>query len=145
MRGLHSPARVEDKSPTPDTMRAVVDSLMEWLAQPGRDTLRRAFTVYILRVLLPSRAPCVAVPEVANLLELNTMLAETVLDWKRQWLEEGLTKGKTKALIRLLARRFGPLPDWVAQRAEGASIEQLDTWFDRALDAATLAEVFGGH
>ena len=109
----------------------------------------RPSPVCILRALLHSRAPGVAVPEVANLLELNTMLAETVLDWKRQWLEEGKAEGKAQgkaeALIRLLARRFGPLPDWVAQRAEGASVEQLDTWFDRALDAATLTEVFGGH
>ena len=109
----------------------------------------RPSPVCILRALLHSRAPGVAVPEVANLLELNTMLAETVLDWKRQWLEEGKAEGKAQgkaeALIRLLARRFGPLPDWVAQRTEGASVEQLDTWFDRVLDAATLAEMFGGH
>jgi hypothetical protein len=45
-----------DKSRTPDTMQAVVGGLMEWLTQPEQDSLRRAFTVYILRVLLPSRA-----------------------------------------------------------------------------------------
>jgi hypothetical protein len=44
-----------------------------------------------------------------------------------------------------LTRRFGPLPEWVAERAKGASVEQLDIWFDRGLDATTLTEVFGGH
>jgi hypothetical protein len=90
-----------------------------------------------------------AVPQVANLLELRTMLAETVLDWKRQWLEEGKAEGKVEGkaetLNRLLTRRFGPLPEWVAERAKGASVEQLDIWFDRGLDATTLTEVFGGH
>ena len=49
------------------------------------------------------------------------------------------------ALQLAVASSTSPLPDWVAQRAEGASAEQLDTWFDRVLDTATLAEVFGGH
>ena len=150
-----------DKSLQPDTIEAMLGSLMEWLSHPAQDSLRRAFTVYILRVLLPSRAPGVSVPEVANLLELRTMLAETVLDWKKQWLEEGkaegkaegmaegkatgVAEGKAASLERLLTRRFGPPPDWVAARLKGAPVDQLDTWFDRALDAATLTEVFGGH
>jgi hypothetical protein len=33
----------------------------------------------------------------------------------------------------------------VAERLSEGTLEQLDTWFDRGLDAATLAEVFGGH
>ena len=142
-----------DKSRTPDTMQAVVGSLMQWLTQPEQDSLRRAFTVYILRVLLPSRAPGVAVPQVANLLELRTMLAETVLDWKKQWLEEGEAKGQARGeakgkrdtLTRLLTRRFGPLPEWAASRLSAGTGEQLDVWSESVLDAATLAEVFGGH
>ena len=85
-----------DKSVSADTMQAVVESLMAWLTQPGQDSLRRAFTTYILRVLLPARAPGITLPQAGNLLELRTMLAETVLDWKRQWLEEGMAKGKAE-------------------------------------------------
>ena len=43
-----------DRSRTPDTTRAVVGSLTEWLTQPEQDTQRRAFTACILRDLLPS-------------------------------------------------------------------------------------------
>jgi uncharacterized protein YjbJ (UPF0337 family) len=86
-------------------------------------------------------------------LELRTMLAETVLDWKKQWLEEGKAtgraegkaEGKAESLSRLLTRRFGPLPDWAKVRLGEATIEQLDDWFDRALDAGSLTDVFGGH
>jgi hypothetical protein len=134
-----------DKSVQPDTMQAVVGSLMDWLTAPAQDSLRRAFTVYILRVLLPARAPGAPIPEVANLLELRTMLAETVLDWKKQWLEEGKAEGKAESLSRLLTRRFGPLPAWATVRLGEATVEQLDTWFDRALDAGSLTDVFGGH
>ena len=45
----------------------------------------------------------------------------------------------------LLTRRFGPLPEWVAHRLSTGTGEQLDAWSDRVLDAANLAEVFGGH
>ena len=138
-----------DKSLNPDTMQAVVGSLMRWLIHPGQDSLRRAFTVYILRVLLPARAPGVEVPEVADLLELRTMLAETVLDWKKQWLEEGKAEGKAEGklevLHRQLNRRFGPLPAWALARLQAASADQLDQWTDRVLDAPCLAEVFGEH
>ena len=58
---------------------------------------------------------------------------------------EGKLEGKLEALTRLLTRRFGPLPEWVAERTKGASAEQLDIWFDRGLDSTTLTEIFGGH
>ncbi len=57
----------------------------------------------------------------------------------------GLSKGKAELILRLLTRRFGTPPDWVAPRLQAATPDQLDTWFERALDATTLAEVFGGH
>ena len=54
---------------------------------------------------------------------------------------EGEARGRAESLKRLLTRRFGPLPDGVSQRINGASIEQLDAWFDRVLDAASLGGV----
>ena len=47
---------------------------------PEQDSLRRAFTVWIKRVLLPGRLPGVHLPEVGNLLEIKTMLAESVIE-----------------------------------------------------------------
>jgi hypothetical protein len=58
---------------------------------------------------------------------------------------EGRLEGKLETLTRQLTRRFGPLPEWVAERLIAGTGEQLDAWSDRVLDAATLAEVFGGH
>ena len=44
-------------------------------------------------------------------------------------------------------RRFGALPAWAEERLAQASLEPLETWGDRLLDVATLAEVLGhpGH
>jgi hypothetical protein len=65
--------------------------------------------------------------------------------WMAEGKVEGKLEGKLETLTRLLTRRFGPLPDWVAERLNDGTLEQLDAWFDLGLDAATLAEVFGGH
>ena len=55
----------------------------------------------------------------------------------------GLAKGEAKSLIRLLERRFGPLPAAVKARVDGADLDQLDVWIDRVLDAKNLNAVFG--
>ncbi|MDR2260606.1 MAG: DUF4351 domain-containing protein, partial [Azoarcus sp.] len=52
-------------------------------------------------------------------------------------------QGEAKMLARLLARRFGPLPEWAEVRLWQANRAQLESWFDVALDAGSLAEVFG--
>jgi len=56
--------------------------------------------------------------------------------------ELGKIKGKAESLLRLLHRRFGPLPANVEPMLNGAKGEQLDAWFDAALDAPSLEAVF---
>jgi predicted transposase YdaD len=56
--------------------------------------------------------------------------------------EKGVEKGQRELLLRLLVRRFGTLPDSVTRRVAGASSEEIERWFDRAVDAASLDDVF---
>jgi hypothetical protein len=55
---------------------------------------------------------------------------------------EGEQSGEAKALRRLLQKRFGPLSEDVLARLQAASIDELELWLDRALDADSLAGVF---
>lgn len=55
---------------------------------------------------------------------------------------EGEQSGEAKALRRLLQKRFGPLPEALLARVHSASVDELEQWLDRALDADSLAEVF---
>ena len=55
---------------------------------------------------------------------------------------KGKAEGKAEGLTRLLTRRFGPLPDPIATRIAEAELDQLDGWFDTAIDAPTLEAVF---
>ena len=58
-----------------------------------------------------------------------------------QWAEDYRREGAISLLERQLTRRFGPLPSEVITRISGASSEEVETWCDRLLDAASLAEV----
>jgi hypothetical protein len=60
-----------------------------------------------------------------------------------QGLEQGLAKGRAALLTRLLARRFGPLPDSAQSRLAAASIEELDAIGERVLTAQSLQETMG--
>ena len=54
----------------------------------------------------------------------------------------GEAKGEAKVLLRLLERRFGPLPESVRARIASADIDSLDLWVDPLHGAPSLDEVF---
>lgn len=64
-------------------------------------------------------------------------------------LEQGLEKGQREAsaaiLLRLLRRRFTRVPVAQQERIKAASLGTLERWFDRAVDAPTLADVFAAR
>jgi flagellar biosynthesis/type III secretory pathway protein FliH len=100
------------------------------------------------------------IPEVNDLEEVETMLAERVVEWTEKWkmegLQEGLQKGLQKGrvegrvegrsavLLRQLTKRFGSgiLGSEVQERLRTADPEQIDLWAERILDAKTFDEVF---
>jgi hypothetical protein len=57
-------------------------------------------------------------------------------------LMQGRAEGEAYALRRLLQKRFGSLSEDVLARLQAASIDELELWLDRALDADSLAGVF---
>jgi len=45
-------------------------------------------------------------------------------------------------IVRLLNRRFGELPSWVAETLNSALPERLEQWSENILFADTLEQVF---
>ena len=159
-----------ENSRAPEDIQRVVECLVIWLDAEEQGSLRRAFTVWIRRVLLPGRLPGVELPEVRNLQEVRSMLAERSRNWTEEWkregmkegLEEGLKEGlkegvkeglkqgveqgaqqgRAQMLKRLLKKRFGALPGEVLQRIDTASASELDAWGENLLDSGTLDDVF---
>ncbi|MDP3534590.1 MAG: Rpn family recombination-promoting nuclease/putative transposase [Halomonas sp.] len=82
-------------------MLAVLGTLVEWLKAPEQTGLRRAFVVWIRRVLLPSRAPEMELPDFTDLQDLHEvhdMLAERIKKWPEQWEERGRKAGRQETL-----------------------------------------------
>jgi hypothetical protein len=52
--------------------------------------------------------------------------------------EESEARGHAKALLRLLDRKFGPLPSHVTDRVLRASMQDLEKWTDGVMDAKSL-------
>jgi hypothetical protein len=127
---------------------AVIDLLNDWLA--GRPELKRTFALWIRALLLRRSKHTLVLPQVRDLTELKMTLAEKFDQWAEQYKregrqegrQEGRLEGETLLLQRLLVRRFGPLPAGVVARIAAATVEEIETWGDRVLDARTLDEVF---
>lgn len=78
--------------------------------------------------------------ECESLEELSVMLAETVEQWKVEWMARGKAEGLSESLMRILTKRFGA--GNYAIKLQGASFEQLEMWLDRAIDADSVEAVF---
>lgn len=57
-------------------------------------------------------------------------------------LAQGRLHGEAAVLMRMLSKRFGPLPDTIVRRIEAADTPMIERWVDRVLDARALGEVF---
>ncbi len=61
---------------------------------------------------------------------------------REEGLQAGLRAGAQRILLRLIAQRFGPAPDWVQDRVTQAGLETLERWTEAALEARSVEAVF---
>lgn len=72
------------------------------------------------------------------------MLRETVMEWTREWEQNGVQKGEARLLMRQLELKFGALRPEDQARIDGTDAERLLSWGERVLTARSLDEVFSG-
>ena len=109
--------------------------------------------MWLYRVFSPRHPLGIELPDLSILLENETMLAESVEKWTEQWKKQGQVEGRVEGrvegevavLARQISKRFGPLDEQTTARLKSATLDQLDIWADRILDAPTLQAVFDGH
>jgi predicted transposase YdaD len=161
MRNLVAALFRLENSREPEDVVRILEALIEWLQAPGQADLRRAFVGWFRQVLIPRRMPDAEIPEIEDLQEFRTMLAERVKEWERQWMRKGLQEGRQKGLqeglqegrqegrqeggaeflLRLLSRKFGPLDAGIRQRIAQADTDRLLEWAERVLTAERLEDV----
>jgi flagellar biosynthesis/type III secretory pathway protein FliH len=96
----------------------------------------------------------ILLPQIDDLQEIKVMLAERLEEWAHSYIAEGkqvglqegelngLQKGEMLALQRLLAKRFGVIPVEIVTLISQAPLEDIQRWFDRAIDATKLSDIF---
>lgn len=145
----------------PMQLAPLVDKLANQLKAPQNTELRRAFAVWINRVVLRRFNPKGDLPDTQDLPEVQHMIGERIDIWKEQLIEQGMLAGKLEGmqqgklegklegqaelLRRFLIRRFGILPVGVEAQISAASLEQMESWFDQSMDAPSLGAVFTQH
>lgn len=130
-----------ENSRTEQEIQGVLVHLIDWLKDPKQTNLRRAFTVWFNRVLLPAKAPDAHFTELNDLNEVNTMLAERVKQWTKEWKQEGLQEGRqeeaTKLFLLLLESKFGTVNQPLQEKVRNASPELIETWTKQIFQATT--------
>jgi hypothetical protein len=131
-----------ERSRTPEALNQPAEQLARLLAGPEMMDLRRAFNSFLRESLLPGRFPEATIPAMLELEEMRPMLRETVMEWTREWEQNGVQKGEARLLMRLLELKFGPLKPEDQARIDGADAERLLAWGERVLTARSMDEVF---
>jgi predicted transposase/invertase (TIGR01784 family) len=134
-----------ENSRTEQEIQDVLVHLIDWLKDPKQTSLRRAFTVWFNRVLLPTKAPNAHFTELNDLNEVHTMLAERVKQWTQDWLQEGLQKGRqegrreeaSKLFLLVLESKFGQINQHLQEKVRTATPELIETWTKQIFQAKT--------
>jgi hypothetical protein len=116
-------------SRTREDMQGTFQSLCEQLADPVHSPLLRDFSRFAawqLRRHLNDPS----IPDITNALEVQRMLAESDLWWKK-WQREGEIRGERKMLRIFLEQSLGPLPERAQRRLESASEGELERWAEQ--------------
>jgi len=134
-----------ENSRTEQDIQTVLRHLLEWLSAAEQTSLRRAFTVWLNRVLLPRKMPDSQLTEFNDLREVETMLAETVKKWTIEWENQGVVKGlqqgrqeeAAKLFMLLLNTKFGVVSQALQAKISQASPEQIEHWTQQIFQAET--------
>ena len=140
----------------------VLKALADTLKAPELKSLRRALNVWVKGLLQRHERDTKIRETIAGINDIfeDIDMAEATYEiWsetirknienttRKKFLSEGEKKGRkegeAKLLVRLLSRRFGPLPKWAETRVNKAKSAQLEKWADAVLDASSLTEVLG--
>ncbi len=141
-----------------EEIRRIVSTLIEVLDDPELRELERDMTTFTRRAILQAKLPGEQIPELRDLQETKTMLAERVASWPKQWMAEGYEKGRAEgrqegqssglvegqrvALAAQAEAKFGALESRFADLIAKASEAQLHQWLKDILTATTPGDLF---
>ena len=128
-----------------DELATAVVALDEWLSEPQSEGLRRAFTEWIRRVLLPARSSGGGVPVLEDLREVRGMIPGQEQTWVEmaredaeaeglaRGLAEGRAEGRAQGQVELILRM-------AAHKFDSIAADRLTEWLGRLDDPERMTE-----
>ena len=133
-----------EQADSPATIENLIRLLIDWLAD--RPDLRRMLSLWIRATLMRKPKYGILLPKIDDLQEIKVMLADRLEQWALAYIAEGELKGEIKgemlSLQRLLSKRFGAIPADITCLISNAPVEAIERWFDLAIDAQQLSDIF---
>jgi hypothetical protein len=149
-----------ERPANPQDISELLSHLINWLSD--RPDLRRMFALWIRATLKRKPEYGIVLPQVDDLQEIKVMLAQRLEEWahgykaegvlegiqvgKKEGIQlgkqEGRQEGEILALQKLLTKRFGSIPANYTALIANASLPDIEYWFEQAIDAKQLADVF---
>ena len=112
-------------------------AVRELRALPENAPERGVMLPLLVRFHIELAATSATPEEQEYLMETRDLVAE----FEERAVARGVEQGIERALVRLLAARFGPLDTQTLARLEGASKAELERWLDGVLTADSLASL----
>ncbi len=147
-----------ERCSSPEELPALAEEIITWFkGHPEYGELRMVVAAMLMNAMtILGGDPPSLTDRPIDLLEVPTMLQTRMEAWKEAWINEkqqqwhleGHQKGRheeaTHVLRRLLQKKYRAreLPLWVEEKLAGATLEKIESWTDRILDARTLEDVF---
>ena len=126
-----------ERAQEPKQVRQIVKELISRLHGPEYLVLRRAFTIWLARVVLKRSGITEKNSKFQDLREVDAMLEERAAQWKDEYIRQGAMIGKAEgktegiglALRDLLEARFGMLPksvtSYIANSSDSDALRKL--------------------
>jgi predicted transposase YdaD len=102
---------------------------------------KQSFTIGLRRLAPIIKQEAESMPILNDIME-HEVIGPAIRQGREEGREEGRQEGRQEVLRRLLERRFGPLPDWAANRLDNLSTSELDEIAIGVLDATSLESLF---
>ena len=87
-----------ERAQTPEQIQELCKELIEQLRDPEYRSLRRAFSVWLGRVVLQRSGITEDIPEFQDLREVDAMLEERAAQWKQEYIRQGVILGKAEGI-----------------------------------------------
>jgi len=85
-----------ERAQEPEQVRQIVKELISRLHGPEYLILRRAFTIWLGRVVLKRSGITEEIPEFQDLREVDAMLEERAAQWKSEYIKQGVIIGEAR-------------------------------------------------